>query len=391
MTIDLEGQLAFENILLEQTIAEHVPPAVIEYSKQMAEEHLQQSSADKQVEKQSTLDCSREAIMKKFGNAISEPKTKDIGVQCNMFCKKSFEGMCGKDDITNLIRSDSELLSWTNIPSSAVLDTVVKCLELVCPKKKRFQVPLKKIIIMAFIKFKLNLSFVHIATLFRLKNRTVSNYFYYIIPYIKQALSPALYWPSIEEVRKNLPKHFEDFVSCRVVLDCFEIKMPSLKCLRCRILTYSNYKKNQTVKFLLGVTPAGLISFLSRPYCGRASDNLIFNNDNFLTEREIIPFVDSIMVDKGFCIEDECCKAGVKLIRPPFLRQKMQLSPEEAELNVKIAKARVHVERVIQRIRTYKILEEKIDANILPWIKDIADIVCCMVNLSSPILSDERF
>lgn len=335
------------------------------------------------------------SVHKVVQGILSDPIVKVImeekGIQCNLICKTSYKKLVEKEDITQLIRSDAELMSWTNIPTHAVLETIKTCLELVCPKPKKFEMCLKKLIVLVFIKLKLNLPFVNIATLFRMKRKTISNNFYYILPYIKLALSPALYWPSIDENRNNLPIHFQDFKSCRVVLDCFEVKMASLKCLQCRILTYSNYKKNQTVKFLLGVTPAGLISFLSRPYCGRASDKLIFNNENFLTTREIIPFVDAIMVDKGFCIKDECCNAGVKLIIPPFLSQKSQLSPEEADLNVKIAKARVHVERVIQRIRMYKILEDKIDVHILPYIKDIADIVCCMVNFSSPVLSDERF
>lgn len=324
---------------------------------------------------------------------IDKPQTNSIGIQCNMHCKGSDPYLLREDFISYLIRSDEELISWTNIPMRATLNAMINCLELVCPKKERKRIKMnsKQLVIMAFIKLKMNLPFVNIATLFRIKRKTITNYFYYILPYIKMALSPAIYWPSTEEIRNSLPIHFNDFKSCRVVLDCFEVKMASLKCLTCRILTYSNYKKNQTVKFLLGVTPAGFISYLSQPYCGRASDKLIFNNERLLTNYEFNPYIDSIMVDKGFCIEDECINAGIKLIRPPFLRNKKQLSPAEAELNVKIAKARVHVERAIQRIREFNILVDKVDRNMLPWIHDIAEIVCCIVNLSSPILSDDRF
>lgn len=53
------------------------------------------------------------------------------------------------------------------------------------------------------------------------------------------ALSTAVYWPSVEEVRENMPIYFKGFESTRVVLDCFEIKMASLKCLTCRILTFA--------------------------------------------------------------------------------------------------------------------------------------------------------
>lgn len=68
-----------------------------------------------------------------------------------------------------------------------------------------------------------------------------------------------------------------------------------------------------------------------------------------------------------------------------------QLSKQDAKLNVEIAKARVHVERAIQRIRTFEIFTNKLDFNILHWVDDIANIICCMVNLSNPILAPERF
>lgn len=139
------------------------------------------------------------------------------------------------------------------------------------------------------------------------------------MPYLKSALSVALYWPSKEEIVGNMPTCFKQFQSTRVVLDCFEIKMPTLKCLSCRILTYSHYEGGQTVKFLVGVTPGGMISYLSKPYSRRSSDKFIFNEEELLSNYEFIPHIDSIMVDKGFFIEKECEDYRIKLIRPPFL------------------------------------------------------------------------
>lgn len=158
-----------------------------------------------------------------------------------------------------------------------------------------FDWDLEKLIILVFIKLKLNLSFATMATLFRKTYHTTSKNFFFILPFLKSALSVSVYWPSKEEaiyrrVFNNLNRH----------LDCFETKIPTLKCLTCRTLTYSQYKGCQTIKFLVGVTPAGMVSYLSKAYRGRASDKLTFNQENLLTRFEIIPGVDSIMVDKGF-------------------------------------------------------------------------------------------
>ncbi|OXU21945.1 hypothetical protein TSAR_015538 [Trichomalopsis sarcophagae] len=55
------------------------------------------------------------------------------------------------------------------------------------------------------------------------------------------------------------------------------------------------------------------------------------------------------MTDKGFLIDEICLLNDIKLIRPPFLKNKQQFSREEALLNASIAKTRVHIERSNQR------------------------------------------
>lgn len=312
-------------------------------------------------------------------------KTFNQSIQCDMDCdNRSF---------LKWLKTDDDLLSWTNIPSFKVLNAISQSVLIAVPTElKKIDISLEAVIVLVFVKLKLNLPFVNMATLFGKSATSVSNYFHYMLPILKLSMSPLVYWPSSEEIKANMPKCFSKFLLTRVVLDCFETKMATLQCLTCRILTYSHYKKGHTVKILLGVTPAGQISFVSKPYCGRASDKLIFNHEKFLENHEFDAYVDCIMVDKGFFIEDECASVGIKLIRPPFLRKPAtQLSKEDAALNVEIAKARVHVERAIQRIRTFQIFNNKLDCNILPWVDDIANIVCCMVNLSNPILAEDRF
>lgn len=81
----------------------------------------------------------------------------------------------------------------------------------------------------------------------------------------------------------------------------------------------------------------------------------------------------------------------IEIIRPPFLKNKKQFSPEEAKLNADIASARVHVERSIQRVKMFKILKEKISWKLVPYIEDIVAVVTGLVNLKSPLLADDKF
>lgn len=95
------------------------------------------------------------------------------------------------------------------------------------------------------------------------------------------------------------------------------------------------------------------------------------------------------MVDKGFMIADELLNAGIEMIRPSFMVQ--NITKEEVVRSTKIARTRVHVERLIARIKSFNILSEKIHISILPFIDDIIRIICSLSNLSSPILSDNKF
>lgn len=97
------------------------------------------------------------------------------------------------------------------------------------------------------------------------------------------------------------------------------------------------------------------------------------------------------MVDKGFLIDSICNTNNIKIIRPPFLKNKRQFSKEEALLTKDIAKARVHIERINQRIKTFKIFQNK-----FPWthahlVSDIITIVSGICNLCVPIFANDKF
>lgn len=145
-----------------------------------------------------------------------------------------------------------------------------------------------------------------------------------------------------------MAKCFENFMNTIVILDCTESKVERPKCLSCKIRTYSHYKGNNTIKCMIGNAPDGLITFISNIYGRRASDKHILNESGILN---LCTEGDGIMVDKGFLIEKECSEWNFILHRPPFLGKNKQLTLENGMYNTEIARARVHVERTIQRIK----------------------------------------
>lgn len=139
---------------------------------------------------------------------------------------------------------------------------------------------------------------------------------------------------------------------------------------------------------MTGVTPAGLISFVSKCYGGRVSDNVIFEQSNIL---EKMNKKDIIMADRGFTVHDLCRRKDVTLITPFFLKDKTQFSKTEAIFNRNIARARVHVERCNQRLKNFAVLGTTMPMGLVDKADKIFNIICGVVNLSSPILKNDKF
>ncbi|CAG5058239.1 unnamed protein product [Parnassius apollo] len=171
---------------------------------------------------------------------------------------------------------------------------------------------------------------------------------------------------------------------------------PTNKKIRDRvILTMVKIKQNMSfraigvlfAKFNIGITPSGLITEISASYGGRASDKHIVNESGILNKCE---FNDGVMVDKGYRIESECNERLLQLVRPPFLSQKKQTTKEDAIHTAEIARARVHVERVIQRLQ-YKLLHGPLPWSLAPYFDDILIIVGGLTNLGLPIIHNDKF
>lgn len=254
------------------------------------------------------------------------------------------------------IKQDNHLNSLTGINSFDLLNCLVDLVEKNFPDKKCHKLSVKERIILVFMKLKMALKLNVLSFLFKISPSWCKQIFVEYVGYLAHILKTVIHWPTYEECQKNMPLCFEHFRTVRIVLDCLEIPIEKPKCLCCRIRTYSHYKGKQTIKFMTGVSPAdaGIITFVSKGYGGRSSDKGIFVQSDLI--KKLCPRRDSIMVDKGFLIDQICNEHFIKLIRPSFLKKKKQFSEIESKENVLISKARVHIERVNQRIRLFNIL-----------------------------------
>lgn len=133
------------------------------------------------------------------------------------------------------------------------------------------------------------------------------------------------------------------------------------------------------------MTPHGQVSFLSSCYGGKASDSFITNDSGLL---HLLQPGDQVLADKGFPgIKIGFNNENVIIVMPPFLHNG-NLSEEEVEETYSVASVRIHVERCIQRVKVYSILQTKLPTELLPYIDDIVHMCCVMANLQPPIFKE---
>lgn len=321
----------------------------------------------------------------------TEKTFKEVSIQVN-----TIEEFLPKFSVFDFITSDTKLNSWTGLPSFDLLDAIEDCLYTAFPDiittSKLNSSSVRERIVLCFIKLKTNMSFVCLADLFNVSNDTVSRAFAQMITLLSEALKPLIYFPTVEENKANMPIAFVKYgyQNVRTTIDCSEVKIQAMKCTNCRISTYSPYKKDYTMKFMINITPGGLISHISEVYSGKASDKFIFNEEN-LIEKFDCPD-DAIMVDKGVMIEDEVIEHELTLVRPSFFRSDMgQFEEEETIKNTRIAALRVHVERALQRVKIFAVMTDRIEYNLHPYVNDILIVVAAVANLTRPILAADKF
>lgn len=194
-------------------------------------------------------------------------------------------------------------------------------------------------------------------------------------------------WPHRDDIIKNMTKEFRtDFPNTLVIIDGTEIKTQVPCGLALQSQLYSDYKSSTTLKALIGCDPRGTVIFVSELFTGSVSDKVLTEQSGFydllktLKSNGYVKDGDAIMADKGFTIEDELKKLGLLLNIPPFAASGKQMSIPDTALTQKIAKYRVHIERVIAKVKTYKILSCRVPTSLFKSINKIWS-VCCHLTL----------
>ena len=235
-----------------------------------------------------------------------------------------------------------------------------------------------------FVRLRSGLSEEMLALIFRYGQSTISRIILLMTDIIFKKISNINIWPTREQNNNFMPFIFmKYFPKCRVIIDTteFEIQKPSNP--KVQQLTFSNYKNRNTVKCLVGISPSGGISFISEAWGGSISDKEIFFKSGLL---ELLEEGDVVLADRGFLIEKEIEEKGCRLVRPLFLKDKIQFNLTERKHNKKVSRHRVHVERAILRIKNFSFFSQTINNHSLHSISQLIYIIAFFSNFGNPLI-----
>ena len=213
---------------------------------------------------------------------------------------------------------------------------------------------------------------------FNLHPSTISRIVITWINFLYFKLKQLPIWASQQTVNDTMPACFKaHYPQTRVIIDCTEIFIQMPSSFRAQSQTYSQYKSHNTAKGLVGISPSGMVTFVSHLYGGHVSDKAITQSCGII---ELLEEGDVVMADRGFDIQDLLVEKRAILNIPPFLRDRDQLTVEEEAETRQIASVRIHVERAIERIKNFRILQGVIPLSLHEQLDHIWFICCILTN-----------
>ena len=133
-------------------------------------------------------------------------------------------------------------------------------------------------------------------------------------------LSDLDFWSDREVIDQHFPAKFQKmFHKTRVILGATEILIQKpLNCNSQRI-TFSTYKNGNTLKTMIGISPRGVVTFVSDSYGGSVSDRQIIEKSPLL-KPGMLNSGDSIMADRGIMVQDLFAHRNIQVNTPATMK-----------------------------------------------------------------------
>ena len=162
-------------------------------------------------------------------------------------------------------------------------------------------------------------------------------------------------FPSQEIVKLHMPECFiKIYPSTTLIIDATDIYIEKPNNPEAQQVTFSSYKNTNTMKALVGIVPKGAILFVSTLFGGSIFDKELTQKSGLVDK---LQHGDCIMADRGFNIQEMLASKGIKVHVQPFMNPTGQFEENELLETSRIATLRINVERAMERIKNYHILD----------------------------------
>jgi hypothetical protein len=170
-----------------------------------------------------------------------------------------------------------------------------------------------------FRKIRLNESFTILGYEFEISSREASRIFIRYAAFIADHMHEIIFWPKHDSLKRALPISFrKNYSKIQSIIDCFEVEIQKPSDPVNQALTWSEYEGCNTLKYMVSVTPGGLISFVSTGYGEGTTDEVVASQSKYL---DLLPTGCYVMADRGFKrIEPFLASKQCFLVRPSSVK-----------------------------------------------------------------------
>ena len=161
----------------------------------------------------------------------------------------------------------------------------------------------------------------------------------------------------------------------------FKCETPSLPAAQKQL--YSSYKNDNTYKLLIGCNTNGYINYKSALWSGNVSDKELVERSGFL---DCLRVGDQVMADKGFQIRGMLALRGCYLQMPPPIKQGL-LKPKGSTKARTVSNVRIHIERAIRRLKTFKVVSNPQKMTQKSHMDSIISVCVSLANVGNSLVS----
>uniref|UniRef100_A0A3Q1H1H1 Uncharacterized protein n=1 Tax=Anabas testudineus TaxID=64144 RepID=A0A3Q1H1H1_ANATE len=286
----------------------------------------------------------------------------------------------------NSLRNDAEKVKfYTGLPNYFVLETVMWLLAPHMDGMKNVKLSKFQQLLLTLMRLRLDLRNQDLAYRFGVKVSTVIRTVHRMVNIMSSTLVPtAVFWPSRAELRKNLPAALRtSYPDCAVIIDCFTVPFEEP-------VSQGNQQQhemgisNNVLKYLIGVAPQGVVTFVSRGVLGNVSDKSLAEGCGFLCK--LLPG-DIVLASRDLDIGGSVAARGALF---KFVGNS-ECSPL-ADTSSETVSVQRHVERVISMVKQrYAMLTGPVESPFtaacertsnLSTFDKIVQVACALNNLS---------